>query len=185
MMSVKGTDSKFTYQRRRLPIEDISDQIDNQEDLEEVEPLDAIEPATNQTSGPHELDDVLDVLLNRDGNQDPESQVVGDIVMEADVSVAEDMDHHDSQMISQEISIGDDDDPDETAHDIHNDDDSGSDADDDDDDENDDDENDDDGGETEDDDADDEEDEEDDEGSDMEAEDEDDYQDMETALTMN
>ncbi|XP_078340185.1 E3 ubiquitin-protein ligase HUWE1-like isoform X5 [Crassostrea virginica] len=163
-----------------ITIEDISDHADTST-MEETEPISAVEPE-NDHRGESELDNVLDVLLNRDGSMNPNNEVLGDIVMDS-----EDLTLHDSQMVSQEISI-DDEDGEEHVHGddscIPNEDDSASDVDDEDDDDDDDDDGDDDGdgddGEDEDDDEDEED--EDDEGSDMEAEDEDDYPDIDPTL---
>ena len=96
------------------------------EELEETHHDTVEEPLTERS----ELDDVLNSLIGRDRNQDPESQVIGDIIMETDQShvgveepdVLVDVeleegeidDHHDSQMISQLISEGEDDDIDHT-----------------------------------------------------------------------
>ncbi|XP_061178702.1 E3 ubiquitin-protein ligase HUWE1-like [Saccostrea echinata] len=161
-----------------ITIEDISDHTDTGT-MEETEPISAVEPENDGERGESELDNVLDVLLNRDGNINPSNEVIGDIVMDS-----EDLTLHDSQMVSQEISI-DDEDGEENVHGdescIPNEDDSASDVDDDDDDDDDGDDGDGDDGDDEDD-EDDEEEDEDDEGSDMEAEDEDDYPDIDPSL---
>ncbi|XP_053377275.1 E3 ubiquitin-protein ligase HUWE1-like isoform X3 [Mercenaria mercenaria] len=151
------------------------------EDLEETHQDSVIEPAGNE---PSELDDVLDDLLERDRNANPESQVMGEIIMDTDQNQEPDVlvdvdieegeidDHHDSQMISQILSEADldindttnmadhIDDAEETADSASDPDDDDNDGDDDDDDED----------EDDDDDHDDDDNEdEDDEGSDMEA----------------
>ncbi|XP_033745348.1 E3 ubiquitin-protein ligase HUWE1-like isoform X3 [Pecten maximus] len=179
-------------QARDVTIEDITDQAEQHGDLEEAEPLEAEEPEhdlDNPDPG-SQLQDVIDELLNRDANLDNEREVLADIVMETeDISQAseqdehgddgddelidvEEMDHHDSHIVSQEISIEDEEGDDNTHVDVHDDDsaESGSDADEDDND---------DGDNDDDQDDDDDDDEEDEEGSDMEAEDEDDYNDLE------
>ncbi|XP_069142505.1 E3 ubiquitin-protein ligase HUWE1-like isoform X2 [Argopecten irradians] len=179
-------------QARDLTIEDITDQSEQHGDLEEAEPLEAEEPEhdlDNPDPG-SQLQDVIDELLNRDSNLDTEREVLADIVMETeDISQAsehddhgedgddelidvEEMDHHDSHIVSQEISIEDEEGDDNTHVDVH-DDDSAESATDGEEDDNDDGDNDDDQ------DDDDDDDEEDEEGSDMEAEDEDDYNDLE------
>ncbi|XP_048739045.2 E3 ubiquitin-protein ligase HUWE1-like isoform X5 [Ostrea edulis] len=163
-----------------ITIEDISDHADTGT-MEETQPISAVEPENDEDGerGESELDNVLDVLLNRDGNLNPSNEVIGDIVMDS-----EDLTLHDSQMVSQEISIDDDDGEHVHGDDscIPNEDDSASDVDDeDDDDEDDGDDGDGDDGEDEDD-EDDEEEDDDDEGSDMEAEDEDDYPDIDPSL---
>ncbi|XP_060080556.1 E3 ubiquitin-protein ligase HUWE1-like [Ylistrum balloti] len=179
-------------QTRDVTIEDITDQADQHGDLEEAEPLEAEEPEhdLDNTDPGSQLQDVIDELLNRDSNLDNEREVLADIVMETeDISQAseqddhgddgddelidvEEMDHHDSHIVSQEISIEDEEGDDNTHVDVHDDDsaESGSDADEDDND---------DGDNDDDQDDDDDDDEEDEEGSDMEAEDEDDYNDLE------
>ncbi|XP_021341229.1 E3 ubiquitin-protein ligase HUWE1-like isoform X3 [Mizuhopecten yessoensis] len=179
-------------QERDVTIEDITDQADQHGDLEEAEPLEAEEPEhdLDNTDPGSQLQDVIDELLSRDSNLDTEREVLADIVMETeDISQAseqddhgddgddelidvEEMDHHDSHIVSQEISIEDEEGDDNTHVDVHDDDsaESGSDADEDDND---------DGDNDDDQDDDDDDDEEDEEGSDMEAEDEDDYNDLE------
>ncbi|KAK3600176.1 hypothetical protein CHS0354_039470 [Potamilus streckersoni] len=181
-----------------LQIEDITEHSDQHEDLEETEPLEAVEPA--RVSQEAELEDVLDELLHRDRGASQEDEVIGEIIMDTepsqvtdesqdviiDVEVEEEsMDHHDSQMISQ-VSEGDEeeteeeDDDNQTTHSVHGDEDdtaeSGSEADEDDNDD----------GENDEDDQDEEDEDEDgDEGSDMEA-DEDDYIDIdETSMGQN
>ncbi|VDI57331.1 E3 ubiquitin-protein ligase HUWE1 [Mytilus galloprovincialis] len=183
-----------------VTIEDITEEQEEQnEALEESEAFDAVEPVT-ESQAAQELDNILDNMINRERIRDPESEVIADIIMDVseeinraseseehehddvliDVEVGEDddIDHHDSQMVSQELSI-DEDDPDENAH-VHDTPDSESNSSDDDDHEC--------GNDDEDDDDvdedDDEEDEDDDdEGSDMENGIEDDYQDIEPSVT--
>ncbi|CAG2230370.1 E3 ubiquitin-protein ligase UPL2,E3 ubiquitin-protein ligase NEDD4-like,Probable E3 ubiquitin-protein ligase TOM1,E3 ubiquitin-protein ligase pub1,E3 ubiquitin-protein ligase Su(dx),Probable E3 ubiquitin-protein ligase hulA,E3 ubiquitin-protein ligase pub3,E3 ubiquitin-protein ligase TOM1-like,E3 ubiquitin-protein ligase NEDD4,NEDD4-like E3 ubiquitin-protein ligase WWP2,E3 ubiquitin-protein ligase UPL1,E3 ubiquitin-protein ligase ptr1,E3 ubiquitin-protein ligase Itchy,E3 ubiquitin-protein ligase HUWE1,E3 u len=115
-----------------VTIEDITEEQEEQnEALEESEAFDAVEPAAQ------ELDNILDNMINRERIRDPESEVIADIIMDVseeinraseseehehddvliDVEVGEDddIDHHDSQMVSKELSI-DEDDPDENAH---------------------------------------------------------------------
>ncbi|XP_060587198.1 E3 ubiquitin-protein ligase HUWE1-like isoform X3 [Ruditapes philippinarum] len=86
------------------------------DDLEETHQDSVIEPTGNE---PSELDDVLDDLLERDRTTNPESQVMGEIIMETDQNQEPDVlvdvdieegeidDHHDSQMISQILSEAD------------------------------------------------------------------------------
>lgn len=97
----------------------------------------SVESELQQSDGRVELDHVLDELLQRDSNRDPEQQVIGEIIMETgeeplsvranddeespdviiDVDVEqEEMDRHDSQMISQESSEGEDADVTEDVH---------------------------------------------------------------------
>ncbi|XP_064633553.1 E3 ubiquitin-protein ligase HUWE1-like isoform X3 [Lineus longissimus] len=180
-----------------IHIEDVTESRDRHEDLEESEPLDAVEP--RQDTHVEELEEVLDELFNRNNPAEAVEQVLGEIIMTETTTSAASRgghgddddehvvidDHHDSQMVSQEFSDdevgehlgGDRHDDHSSASDTEDDEHDGHD-DDDDDDVNDDDEDD---GADEEDDEDEEEEDEDDEGSDMEA-DNDDYQDFEESM---
>ncbi|KAL3853804.1 hypothetical protein ACJMK2_017313, partial [Sinanodonta woodiana] len=71
-----------------LQIEDITEHSDQHEDLEETEPLEAVEPA--RVSQEAELEDVLDELLSRDRGASQEDEVIGEIIMDTGVHGDED-----------------------------------------------------------------------------------------------
>ncbi|XP_064606987.1 E3 ubiquitin-protein ligase HUWE1-like isoform X3 [Liolophura sinensis] len=172
-----GEETMIENGQGEITIEDVTEQVEGHQDLDETEPAETIEPEMDSmTRDETELEDVIDQLLDRDTNEDSENQVLGDIIMETGeesnhvlesgndtdviiaVEVEGDIDQHDSQMITQEIT------------DLHDDDDSGASGSDDDDNDGDHDCNDEDH--DDDDDDDDEEECEEDVGSDMEADDE-------------
>ncbi|XP_046372246.1 E3 ubiquitin-protein ligase HUWE1-like isoform X1 [Haliotis rufescens] len=179
-----------------VTIEDVTDHPLDLDDLEETCTHDAVEPdLDSQNRGGNLLDQVLDQFLNRGPGQS-DNEILGDITMGTveepsqashnedesprviiNVEVeTDDIDQHDSQMVTQEISDVEDDADDHVQDDgpEEGSPDSASEGDDDDNDDADNDDH--------DDEDDDEDDEDDDEGSDMDA-DEDDYHDMDTTIT--
>ncbi|KAK6177350.1 hypothetical protein SNE40_015469 [Patella caerulea] len=182
-----------------VAIEDVTEDPLAQEDLEETDIHNTVEPELDSlTQAEAELEQVLDEIL-RSGNE-AEDEVIEeismitddeppaaaqneenpDVMINVEIMTEDDEleDHHDSQMVTQDISDGEDETI-EHERDIHEEDHSSA-SDDDDNDDDDDRDNDDDDEHDHDDDDEDEE-EEDDEGSDMEADD-DDYQDVDNSV---
>lgn len=62
-----------------IHIEDVTESRDGHEDLEESEPLDAVEP--RQDTHVEELEEVLDELFNRSNPAESVEQVLGEIIM--------------------------------------------------------------------------------------------------------
>lgn len=62
-----------------IHIEDVTESRDRHEDLEESEPLDAVEP--RQDTHVEELEEVLDELFNRNNPAEAVEQVLGEIIM--------------------------------------------------------------------------------------------------------